>query len=90
MTLPHQEKEMQEFASIKERFPESRIKKDYNREILDIGVEIPCQDHWFILLKGEQTGHMYELIAPDCKWFEGLEDLEAVDALIKRLCRETS
>ncbi len=90
MTLPHQDKEKLEFASIKEWFPESRIKKDYNREILDIGVEIPYQDQWFILLKGEQTNHKYELIAPDCKWFEGLEDLETVDTLIKRLCRESS
>lgn len=90
MILPRSEVERKEFEAIQSWFPESRIKEDYNREILDIGAEIPYDNQVFILLKGEQTGHRYEVIAPDCKWFEGLEDLSSVDSLLKRLCRESS
>ncbi|RXT04169.1 hypothetical protein [Ammoniphilus sp. CFH 90114] len=90
MVLPRSELEKKEFEAIQEWFPHSRIKEDYNREILDIGVEISIHNQVFILLKGEQTGHTYEVIDPECKWYEGLVDLNAVDVLIKRICRESS
>lgn len=83
-------REWVEFLRIKEWFPEARIKEDYNREILDIGAEIPYGGQVWILLKGEQTLNQYELISPDCKWFEGLTDLAEVREVIQRSCRDSS
>ncbi len=83
-------KEWVEFLRIKEWFPEARIKEDYNREILDIGVEIPNSQQVWILLKGEQTQHHYELISPECKWFEGLRDLQEVWEVFHKSCRDSS
>lgn len=83
-------KEWIEFLRIKEWFPEARIKKDYNREILDIGAEIPDGEHTWILLKGEQTQHCYELISPSCTWFEGLKDLAEVWEVFQQSCRDSS
>lgn len=83
-------KEWTEFLRIKEWFPDARLKEDYNREILDIGAEIPCGDEVWILLKGEQTHHCYELISPACNWFEGLKDLAEVSEVLNRGCRDSS
>ncbi|MBP1931188.1 hypothetical protein [Ammoniphilus resinae] len=70
--------EEKEFRQIKEVLPQVKLKADYNREILDIGVEIPFGNQIFILLKGEQTNHCYELITPDCRFYEGLRTLTEV------------
>ena len=86
----HNDQEYQEFQAIIKWFPEAKLKRDYNREILCIGVQIPWNDTYFTLLKGPQTNDCYELITPDCKWFEGLEEMEQVFTLFQRICRESS
>lgn len=90
MDKKNETKEWMEFLQIKEWFPEARIKEDYNREILDIGVEIPQGEQVWILLKGEQTQHCYELISPACTWFEGLNDLAEVREVFQKACRDSS
>jgi len=85
----HEESEWNEFLLIKESFPEARLKEDYNREILDVGVEIPTDHGIWTLLKGEQTNHHYELISPTCKWFEDLDTLADVYNIIHS-CRDSS
>lgn len=89
MSRKNAKNEWEEFLRVKEWFPESRIKEDYNREILDIGVEIPVDNAIWILLKGEQTNNLYELISPEFKWFEELEDLSKVYSIIHS-CRDSS
>lgn len=85
----HLEREWKEFLKIKDIFPDAQLKEDYNREILDVGVEIPTDQGIWILLKGEQTNHYYELISPDFKWFEKLETLSEVYNIILS-CRDSS
>ena len=81
-------KEWAEYQLILEWFPEAKIKADYNREILDIGVEITCGGETFILLKGDQTNDKYELITPECLFFEGLQTLADVYQTWKVLNKE--
>jgi hypothetical protein len=81
------EKEWVEFLKIKNEFPNARIKKDYNREILDIGAEISEGNETFILLKGPQTNDLYELITPACHCVEGLATLDEVRTALSKLCQ---
>ena len=89
MSNKYADLEWEELLLIREWFPEARLKEDYNREILDIGVEIPTDQGLWILLKGEQTNHCYELISPDCKWFERLDGLDKVYHIVYS-CRDSS
>ncbi|RKD25098.1 hypothetical protein BEP19_04570 [Ammoniphilus oxalaticus] len=89
MNKRHEEIEREEFLRVKRRFPQARLKADYNREIIDIGVEIPTQEGVWILLKGEQTNDCYELISPGFAWFERLETLDDVARTLYS-CRESS
>jgi len=89
MKNKHAEKEWKEFQLVKEWFAEARLKVDYNREILDVGVEIPTEQGIWIILKGEQTNGCYELISPDFKWFEELDNLADVYNIIHS-CRDSS
>jgi hypothetical protein len=81
-------KEWAEYQLILKWFPEARIKVDYNREILDIGAEITWGEKTFILLRGDQTNDKYELITPECLFFEGLETLADVYQKCKELNKE--
>ena len=82
------EKERVEFLKIKDMFPNALLKRDYNREILDIGAEIPEGNSIFILLKGPQTNNLYELITPACHCIEGLATLDQVRAELHKLLQE--
>jgi len=82
----HSTIEEKEFNDIKRVLPQIKLKADYNHEILDIGVEIPFGNQVFILLKGEQTNQCYELITPDCRFYERLQTLTEV---LEKLQEET-
>ena len=84
----HSIQEEKEFKDIKRILPQVKLKADYNREILDIGVEIPYGNQVFILLKGEQTNHCYELITPDCRFYEGLQTLTEVLEKLQQEAKE--
>lgn len=89
MKKKHTSLEQEEFLAIKKWFPEAELKQDYNREILDIGAKIHTDQGSWIILKGEQTNHCYELISPDFRWYEDLKKLEDVYHIIHS-CRESS